>query len=47
MREKPLSKLGDELPRIRRDVSRVVGGTPAPAGFGVDRKLGSGTRPHD
>ncbi|MFD7064536.1 hypothetical protein [Streptomyces sp. NPDC059906] len=39
MREKPLSKIGDELLRIRRDVSRAVEGTSAPAGFGVDQEL--------
>ncbi|MEU3663443.1 hypothetical protein AB0E77_27435 [Streptomyces sp. NPDC032940] len=39
MREKPLSKVGDELLRIRRDVSHAVAGTSAPAGFGVDQGL--------
>ncbi|WP_432097851.1 hypothetical protein [Streptomyces sp. WAC 04229] len=51
MREKPFGKIGDELLRVRRDVSRAVEGSvegrPAPAGFGVDQKLitafGAGT----
>ncbi|MFJ6073069.1 hypothetical protein ACIQFU_19830 [Streptomyces sp. NPDC093065] len=39
MREKPLSRIGDEVLRIRRDVSRAVEGGSAPTGFGVDQEL--------
>ncbi|MFG2476248.1 hypothetical protein [Streptomyces fagopyri] len=42
MREKPLSKIGDELLRLRHGLSRTSENRTPPAGFGVDRSLVSG-----
>ncbi|MER5407624.1 hypothetical protein [Streptomyces sp. NPDC002769] len=42
MREKPLSKIGDELLRLRHGLSHTSEHRSPPAGFGVDRSLVSG-----
>ncbi|WP_028801266.1 hypothetical protein [Streptomyces sp. 142MFCol3.1] len=42
MREKPLSKIGKELTRLRHEVSHATARRSAPEGFGLDRALVSG-----
>ncbi|MEU3247351.1 MULTISPECIES: hypothetical protein [unclassified Streptomyces] len=42
MREKPLSKIGDELLRLRHGLSGTSEHRTPPTGFGVDRSLVSG-----
>ncbi|MFD1276888.1 hypothetical protein ACFQ51_49195 [Streptomyces kaempferi] len=42
MREKPLSKIGDELLRLRHGLSHTSEHRTPPAGFGIDRSLVSG-----
>lgn len=42
MREKPLSRIGDELLRLRHGPSHTSEHRQAPVGFGIDRELLSG-----